>query len=102
MALVFYPIENQKLLESFRNRLNPFLVATSKALNTMSRCLTSVDGSCLLADEIITTLPTTTNSSPLMTEFHNYFRSSENRTLTAEHENLIAINLRYTILTVTC
>ena len=94
MALVFYPIENGNSLDSFRERLNPFLVASSKALNHTSFFLRNIDGTPSIADQIISTLPTSSNSLPIMSEFHSYFRSFENRTLTAEHDNLIAINLK--------
>ena len=96
MALVFYPIEDKSLLETFHQHLerNPFLEAVWKALNDAGSSIKE-DGTPEVVAEIISTLSTATDLSPLMTEFYSCSRSVENRTLTAEYENLISINLKY-------
>ena len=111
MALVSYPIEDKKLLQSLR--LTPFLSAAWSALNIEPKILPAFnpeswdsdssyagsdineDGIPEVIDKIISTFPTSANSLPFMTELKDYFSSSENRTLSEEHINLIAINLKY-------
>ena len=111
MALVFYPIEDKTLLQSLR--LTPFLSAVWNALNAAPKIRPPFDpeswdsdssyagsdisegGTPEVIDKIISTFPTSANSLPFMTELKDYFSSSENRTLSEEHINLIAINLKY-------
>ena len=95
MALAFYPIENRNLLESFQQRLSPFLIAVSKALDYTGVFLEPFAGRPSIVDKIISTLPNATDHTPFMTEFYNYIGSFENNTLKAEYDNLIAINLKY-------
>ena len=96
MALLFYPIEDKNILEAFHQRLerSPFLEAVWKALNEAGTSIKE-DETPEVVDEVISTLSTATDLLPLMTEFYSCFRSVENRTLTAEHEILISINLKY-------
>ena len=87
MGLTFYPIEDTSVLNRLRQRLCPFMQAVQKT--TTSKEIVSKESIC---DEIIRAARLNQINNQLSPEWYNFIRNPFNRTLDAEHDNLIAIN----------
>ena len=90
MGFTFYPIEDTATLESFRQRLCPFMKAIQKT--TKSETLISTDREPICG-EIIRTARLNQINNQLSREWYHFIQNPLNQTLDSEHDNLIATNL---------
>ena len=90
MGLTFYPIEDNAALDTFRQRLCPFMKAIQKT--TKSGYMTSDDRE-LICDEIFRTARSNEINNQLSREWYNFVQNPLNRTLDCEHDSLIGVNL---------
>ena len=90
MGLTFYPIENNAVLEAFRQGLCPFMKAIQK---TMKSGVIFDNEIISTFDEIIRTAELNQTNNQLSREWFNYIRIPINQTIDREHDNLIATNL---------
>ena len=89
MGLTFYPIEDTATLEKFRQGLCSFMKAIQKTTKNEEISDDDIESIC---DEIIRTARLNQINNQLSLEWYNFIRNPFNRTLDAEHVNLIAIN----------
>ena len=90
MGLTFYPIEDEAILQRFRQRLCPFMKAIQKT--TKSKGMDDVERESI-CEEIIGTARSNQINNQLSREWYQFIRQPLNRTIDSEHDNLIATNL---------
>ena len=91
MGLTFYPIEDDAIRETFRQRLCPFMEAIQK---TTKSDPISYDEREEIFDEIIDAARANQITNQLSREWYQFIQHPSNETLDAEHGNLIAMNLK--------
>ena len=90
MGLTFYPIEDEATLETFRQRLCPFMKAIQKTTKSEDMPDEEIES---IFDEIIDTARSNQINNQLSREWYQFIRHPLNQTLDSEHDNLIATNL---------
>ena len=91
MGLTFYPIEDDAFLETFRQRLCPFMKAIQKT--TKSDPISYAEREKIF-DEIVRSARANKITNQLSGEWYQFIHHPSNETLDAEHGNLIAMNLK--------
>ena len=89
MGLTFYMIEDNTVLQIFRQRLSPFMKNIQKS--TTSEDIEDTRDS--IFDEIINAARSYVDDDKLSPEWYQYIRVTSNQTLGKEHDKLIAANL---------
>ena len=92
MGLTFYPIEDNTVLQVFRQRLSPFMKAIQKTTTSNFSKVSRRDTESIF-DEIINAARSYNGDDQLSAEWYQYIRDTSNRTLGQEHDKLIAANL---------
>ena len=90
MGLTFYPIEDNTVLQVFRERLSPFMKAIQKTTTSGG---TSVNERKSICDEVINAARSYNVDDQLSVEWYQYIRDTSNKTLDKEHYKMIAANL---------
>ena len=90
MGLTFYPIEDNTVLQMFRQQLSPFMKAIQKTTKSGS---TDDNIMKYICDEIINAARSYNGDDQLSAEWYQYIRDTSNQTLGKEHDKMIAANL---------
>ena len=91
MGLTFYPIEDNAVLQVFRQQLCPFMKAIQKT--TRSEIIGFISEANETFDEVIEAARLNQINNQLSRQWFDYIRAPLNQTLDEEHNNLIATNL---------
>ena len=90
MGLTFYPIENVKILQAFRQRLFPFMKAIQKT--TKSGFIREKERESIF-DKVINAARSYNGDDQLSADWYQYIQDTSNQTLGKEHDKMIAANL---------
>ena len=90
MGLTFYPIEDDAILEQFRQRLCPFMKAIQETTKSGYMNDDEIES---IFDKIIHAARSNEITNQLSAQWYQFIRNPLNRTLDREHDNLVATDI---------